>query len=86
VSIFAATLVALYLASTRHSLPVNRRGCSASWITRDFPVAGTYTLFGLGVPRGACVTLIGSCGVSRSRASCQDVGLLRHPILSRPSM
>ena len=88
VSIFAATLVVLYLASTLyHSLPVNK----AKRVFRVLDhsaifllIAGTYTPFALGVLRGAWGwTLIGLVwGFALAGIVLKAAGLLRHPILS----
>ena len=88
VSIFAATLVLLYLASTLyHSLPANK----AKRVFRVLDhsaifllIAGTYTPFALGVLRGAWGwTLIGLVwGLALAGIVLKTVGLLRYPILS----
>ena len=87
-SIFAATLVLLYLSSTLyHSLPVNK----AKRVFRVLDhsaifllIAGTYTPFALGVLRGAWGwTLIGLVwGLALAGIVLKAVGLLRYPILS----
>ena len=87
-SIFAATLVVLYLASALyHGLPVNR----AKRVFRVLDhcaifllIAGTYTPFALGVLRGAWGwTLIGLVwGFALAGIVLKVVGWLRHPILS----
>ncbi len=88
VSVFAATLVLLYLASTLyHALPRNR----AKRVFRILDhaaiyllVAGTYTPFTLGVLRGAWGwTLLGLVwGLAVTGIVLKSVGGVRHPIVS----
>lgn len=87
-SVFAGTVVLLYLASTLyHALPGNR----AKRVFRVLDhsaifllIAGTYTPFTLGVLRGAWGwTLFGLVwGVALAGVVLKAVGGVRHPILS----
>lgn len=87
-SVFAATLVLLYLASTLyHALPRNR----AKRVFRALDhgaifllIAGTYTPFTLGVLRGPWGwTLFGLVwGLALVGVVLKAVALLRHPVLS----
>jgi hemolysin III len=87
-SVFAATLILLYLISTLyHSLPPN----TAKRVFRVLDhsaifllIAGTYTPFALGVLRGAWGwTILGLVwSLALAGVTLKAVGLLRYPILS----
>ena len=87
-SVFAATVVLLYLASTLyHALPRNRAKRVFQVIDHGaifLLIAGTYTPFTLGVLRGAWGwTLFGLVwGLATVGIALKAVGRLRHPILS----
>jgi hemolysin III len=87
-SIFAATIVVLYLASTLyHALPGNRAKQVFQVIDHGaifLLIAGTYTPFTLGVLRGAWGwTLFGVVwGLAAVGIVLKAVGRLRHPALS----
>ena len=87
-SVFAATVVLLYLASTLyHALPRNR----AKRVFRVLDhgaiflvIAGTYTPFTLGVLRGpwGWTLLAIVWGVALAGVVLKAVGLLQHPVIS----
>jgi hemolysin III len=87
-SVFAATIVLLYLASTLyHALPRNRAKRVLQVIDHGaifLLIAGTYTPFTLGVLRGAWGwTLLGVVwGLAAVGIVLKAVGRLRHPALS----
>ncbi|MGH7360083.1 MAG: PAQR family membrane homeostasis protein TrhA [Candidatus Methylomirabilales bacterium] len=87
-SVFAATIVLLYLASTLyHALPRNRAKRVFHVIDHGaifLLIAGTYTPFTLGVLRGAWGwTLFGLVwGLAAVGVVLKAVGRLRHPALS----
>lgn len=87
-SIFAATMVVLYLASTLyHALPRSRGKRAFHVIERSgifLLIAGTYTPFTLGVLRGPWGwTLLGLVwGLAAVGIVLTAIGGVRHPILS----
>jgi hemolysin III len=88
VSIFAATMVLLYLASTLyHSLPVGRAKQVFRIIEHSaiyLLIAGTYTPFTLGVLRGAWGwTLLGLVwGIAVAGVTLKALSRMTHPALS----
>ncbi|MBI4390387.1 MAG: hemolysin III family protein [candidate division NC10 bacterium] len=87
-SVFAATMVLLYLASTLyHALPGSRAKRVFQAVDHGaifLLIAGTYTPFTLGVLRGSWGwTLFGLVwGLAAVGIALKAVGRLRHPILS----
>jgi hemolysin III len=87
-SVFAATMVLLYLASTLyHALPGSRAKRVFQAVDHGaifLLIAGTYTPFTLGVLRGPWGwTLFGLVwGLAAAGIALKAVGRLRHPILS----
>ena len=87
-SVFAATMVLLYLASTLyHASPRSRAKRVLQAIDHGaifLLIAGTYTPFTLGVLRGAWGwTLFGLVwGLAAVGVALKAVGRLRHPVLS----
>lgn len=87
-SVFAATMVLLYLASTLyHALPHSRAKRAFRLIEHSaifLLIAGTYTPFTLGVLRGAWGwTLFGLVwGLALAGIVLKAVGGVRHPMLS----
>ncbi|OGU24643.1 MAG: hemolysin D [Hydrogenophilales bacterium RIFOXYD1_FULL_62_11] len=88
VSIFAATMVLLYLASTLyHALPVGRAKRVFRIIEHSaiyLLIAGTYTPFTLGVLRGAWGwTLLGLVwGIAVAGVTLKALSRMTHPVLS----
>ena len=87
-SIFAATMLILYLASTLyHSLPVGKAKCVFRVIEHAaifLLIAGTYTPFILGVLRGAWGwTLFGLVwGLAVAGVAMKTLSRISHPIIS----
>jgi hemolysin III len=87
-SIFAATMVLLYLASTLyHALPVGRAKRVFRVIEHSaifLLIAGTYTPFTLGVLRGAWGwTLLGLVwGIALAGVTLKALNRLTHPVLT----
>jgi hemolysin III len=87
-SIFAATMVLLYLASTLyHALPIGRAKRVFRVIEHSaifLLIAGTYTPFTLGVLRGAWGwTLLGLVwGIALAGVTLKALNRMSHPILS----
>jgi hemolysin III len=87
-SVFAATIVLLYLASTiYHALPRNRAKRVFQFLDHGavyFLIAGSYTPFTLGVLRGAWGwTLFGLVwGLALAGVVLKAVARVRHPVLS----